>query len=97
MSTRIFFMYVAALLLAIASMQANAAVKRADCRYWLVDVQTSQTPAPNSPWTNPTGFALILATTQHDLLAYASAPIHSTDSDDYIQAIERMLRRSVRP
>ncbi|MEO8005988.1 MAG: hypothetical protein ABI771_13825 [Betaproteobacteria bacterium] len=96
MSTRTFLMYVAALLLATVSMQANAAARKADCRYWLMDVNALPTSIPGGALGNPTGFALILATTQHDILAFASTPARNTDSEDYIQALERLLRRSGR-
>jgi hypothetical protein len=94
MSTRTFFLYAAALMLATVSMQANAAVRKADCRYWQLDEKTASKSTLDGPWGNPTGFALILATTQRGLLAYTSTPVRNTDSEDYIEALERMLRRS---
>ncbi len=75
-------------------MPANAAVKKADCRYWQLEDKTTPTSATDGPWGNPTGFALILATTQRDILAYASKPARVDASEEYIQALERMLRRS---
>jgi hypothetical protein len=94
MSTRTFFLYVAALMLATVPIQASAAVRKADCRYWQLDERTPPKSALDGPWGNPTGFSLILATTQRGLLAYASTPPRNTDSEDYIEALERMLRRS---
>jgi hypothetical protein len=94
MSTRTLFLYVAALMLTTVSMQANAAARKADCRYWQLDARTPPKSALDGPWGNPTGFALILATTQRDILAYASTPARIDASEEYIQALERMLRRS---
>ncbi len=93
MSTRT-FLYVAGLMLATVSMQANAAVRKVDCRYWQLDERTTPKSTLDGPWGNPTGFALILATKQRDILAYAATPARVDASEQYIQALERMLRRS---
>jgi hypothetical protein len=96
MRARIFFISIAALLLEAISMQADAAVRKTDCRYWQLDERTPPSSTSDGPWGNPTGFALILARTQRDILAYASTPARMDASEEYIQALERMLRRSGR-
>ena len=95
MRTRMFVLCAGALLL-LVSLQADAAARKTDCRYWQLDERTPATVTPDGPWGNPTGFALILARTQRDILAYASTPARVDASEEYIQALERMLRRSGR-
>jgi hypothetical protein len=96
MNFRISFLCVAALAVLSVATSANAAVKKADCRYWQVDERTSPKATSDGPWGNPTGFTLILATTQRDLLAYLSTPARVDASEEYIRALERLLRRSGR-
>lgn len=96
MNTRILFAALVALLAVTMPTQSNAAVRKADCRYWQLEERTPPASSTDGPWGNPTGFALILATTQRGLLAYASTPVRVDPSEEYIQALERMLRRSGR-
>ena len=96
MSTKIFFMCVATLLVATVSTHASAVVRKAECRYRLTGAQTSPTPASHSPWANPTAFALILASKQFDIITAASTPDRDPASEEYIETLERMLRPSAR-
>lgn len=96
MNTRILFAALVALVAVTVSTQANATAKKADCRYWQLEERTPRASTNDGPWGNPTGFTLILATTQRDLLAYVSTPVHVDASEEYIRALERLLRRSGR-
>lgn len=96
MRTRMFGLCAGALLLHLVSFQADAAVRKADCRYWQLEERTPRASTNDGPWGNPTGFTLILATTQRDLLAYVSTPARVDASEEYIQTLERLLHRSGR-